>query len=380
MHISTVHPRWDTRIFYRECVGLYGAGYEVYLLVADGRGDEITEGIHVLDIGKENSRLKNFFKSHARIKEKVSELKPHIVHFHDPELMYVGRKIQSRGIHVIFDIHENTAVQILDKGYIPKFLRKPVSFLYKRIEGFLIKKFHLVIAEHSYFEVYGEKGMSITTVLNTPVLEDFRPYKNTTRRGNQIFYIGGISNDRGLDVTLEALKILKKRGCGFFMHYVGPIAEEKVQELALDEIKDHIRFYGRMDFKGGYEISKNCIVGLSVLKPIKNYIGSYSTKIFEYMAVGLPVITSNFPLYKDIVEKYNCGYCIDPYAPGMMADRIEELIKSPEKAVTMGLNGIEIVKDGFNWNSEEQKLVKLYNTLSGVQDTPDYNGKDYKKT
>ncbi|WP_281541801.1 glycosyltransferase [Maribacter aestuarii] len=359
-----MHPRRDTRIFYRECVSLFKSGYDVYLLVADGKGDELVEGVQVLDIGLESSRIKNFFKSGSKIRKKVEELKPSLVHFHDPELMFVGKQLSSKfQIPVVFDIHENITVQILDKTYIPKFLRGLVSLVYKKVEQYYLKYFHLIIAEHSYQHVYTNKGRSLTTVLNMPDLRHFEPYINNNRAGNEIFYIGGISNERGLDVTLEALKILKSRGTDFFMHYIGPISEEKIVELPIREIKENVKFYGRMDSKEGFEVSKKCVVGLSVLKPIKNYVESYSTKIFEYMAIGLPVITSNFPLYQKVVERYDCGFCVEPYSSNELADSIEELILNPDLVNQMGENGQRAVNKKYSWASEEEKLLRRYKNL-----------------
>jgi len=360
-----VHPRRDTRIFYRECISSHKKGYETYLIVADGKGDEFFEGIQIIDIGKESSRLKNFFKSFSKLKTRLKELKPDLVHFHDPELMFVGKRINRRGIPVIFDIHENIAVQILDKEYIPKLFRKPASFVYRKIENYLIKHFHLMIAEYSYSDVYEKKGKSMTIVLNMPDISHFNPYIVEDRTGNEIFYIGGISSDRGLEITVDALKILKQRKVDFFMHYIGPISDEKLSTLELSEIEESIKFYGRMDSREGFEISKKCVVGLSVLKPIKNYISSYSTKIFEYMATALPVITSNFPLYVDVVEKYNCGYCIDPFSPKELADRIEELISNQSHAQTLGKNGLTTVTENFNWSKEEKKLLDKYQEILG---------------
>lgn len=363
LHLTTVHPRRDTRIFYRECISLKNHGYETLLLVADGLGNEEVEGVQVIDIGKEKSRINNFFKGYRKIIAEVNRLKPELVHLHDPELIVVGRKIQKIGIPVVFDIHENIAVQILDKQYIPKFLRGLISWGYRKIEHFCIENLHLIIAEHSYEDVYATKGKSLTIVLNMPDLDHFTPYQTLERAGNEIFYIGGISNERGLDVTLSALKILKKRKVPFFMHYLGPIAEEKLAVLDLDEIQQDIKFYGRMDSKEGFEISKKCTVGLSVLKPIKNYVGSYSTKIFEYMAIGLPVITSNFELYKNVVEKYNCGLCVEPSYPEDLANSIEKLLHDSELVRQMGQNGIKAVSEKFNWSYEKSKLVDTYTSI-----------------
>lgn len=361
VHITTVHNRRDTRIFYRECVGLHKKGFDIYLIVSDNLGNENFEGIKVLDIGRKKSRLANFFYCYGKIPNIIKEISPGIVHLHDPELLFLGSKISSiNDIEVVFDIHENVSSQILDKPYLPKISRKPLSIIYAMIENLLIKNFHLVLAENSYESKYQKKGKSCITVLNMPDIEHFEPYVSNNRKGVGLFYIGGISEDRGLYVVLDALRLLKRRKVDFYMHYIGPISENMLNGLDLSEIRGNINFYGRMDSKKGFELSKDCVVGLSILKPIKNYIESYSTKIFEYMAIGLPVITSNFPLYKNVVEKHECGFCVEPDSSESLANKIETLLNDKELVFKMGTNGINAVRSKFNWSSELSRLKRMY--------------------
>jgi glycosyltransferase involved in cell wall biosynthesis len=81
------------------------------------------------------------------------------------------------------------------------------------------------------------------------------------------------------------------------------------------------------------------------------------------MAIGLPVVTSNFKLYKDIIEKYNCGICIDPLNPYDVAKAIEFIFKNPEKAKEMGKNGKNIIVKKYNWDIENKKLQKIYQEI-----------------
>jgi len=361
LHVTTVHPRRDTRIFYRECLSLSKNGYKTYLIVADGLGDETYQSINILDIGKTQGRIKNFFKTYFLILKKVKELKPDLVHFHDAELMFVGSRIAKTRIPVYYDIHENIAKQILDKKHISVLLRRPLHYLYRLVERVLINNFHLVLAEKSYAPVYLKKGKSTTIILNLPEISSFESFKVDKRTENGIFYIGGISNDRGFDVTIKALRILKTRGVEFFMHYVGPKPEKLLRIKDINEITSNIKFYGRMDLIDGYEISRRCKVGLAVLKPIKNYIGSYPTKMFEYMSIKLPVITSNFSLYEDIVVKNDCGFCVNPFSEIELADKLEILLKDDDKVKFFGNNGYQAVRDKFNWSHEEIKLLRSYN-------------------
>jgi len=363
IHISTVHPRRDTRIFYRECLSLVKEGFNVILIVADGLGNEKFENVQILDLGKAKGRISNFINSYFAILKLVKQLNPDLIHFHDAELMIVGKAIQRKGIPVFYDIHENVAAQILDKKHIKSYLRKPLHYLYVFIEKLLINSFHLILAEDSYSKIYNYKGKSVTVVLNLPENNSFKYFINSDRAENGIFYIGGVSNERGLDVTIKALKILKKKREDFYMHYIGAISEATLAKTNIKGIENNIKFYGRMDLMEGYSLSKKCKVGLAVLKPINNYIESYPTKFFEYMSIKLPVITSNFTLYKNVIETYNCGYCINPFSAEDLANKIDILLNDKEKVKQMGENGYQATLDKYNWSQEEFKLFNIYKSV-----------------
>lgn len=363
VHIATVQNRNTSRVFYRSCVALSNKGYRVTLIVADGLGNETKEGVQIIDLGKENNRFKKIISNFRAILKLIDNIKPSAVHFHSPELLFVVKVIQKKGVPVIYDIHENVPAQILDKENIPKALKKPLHYAYRIVERMFINSFHLVLAENSYLSLYKDKGKSVTTILNFPELSFFTPYKQEKRDNNGIFYIGGVSNNRGLDTIVEGLKLLKQQKLSFHMHFVGKIDDQLKKTLNLDTVKDNITFYGPLDLDKGYEISKHCKVGLAVLKPIKNYTGSYPTKIFEYMTVKLPVITSNFKLYRAVVEQNECGLCIDPLNPVALANAIKMIFSNSELANNMGDNGSKATAEQYNSKNELTKLLTLYKTV-----------------
>jgi glycosyltransferase involved in cell wall biosynthesis len=82
--------------------------------------------------------------------------------------------------------------------------------------------------------------------------------------------------------------------------------------------------------------------------------------MFEYMAAGIPVIASDFKLWRTIVDGAECGVCVDPMEPAAIADAIDFLVRNPEVARRMGRNGREAVKTQFNWDNEELKLIRFY--------------------
>jgi glycosyltransferase involved in cell wall biosynthesis len=369
-HLTSVHPRYDTRIFFKECVSLAkDTRYQVNLVVADSLGDETKHGVSIYDVGKESSRIRRVRLATKRVLAQAIALKSQLYHIHDPELIPVGLKLKKMGKRVIFDIHEHISLQIKDKTYLNVVLRHILSKVYAFYEQYALRKFdYLVLAETSYEPYYRQINRTVT-VLNMPDIHMLKPFYSEEREENGMFYIGGISNERGLDTTIEMVQILKEKIPDIHMHYVGHTYSDILKHLDIADIKEHITFYGPLPLTEGMILSKKAKVGLSILKPLANYQRSYSTKVFEYMAIGLPVVTSNFPLYKEIIEKYGCGICVDPLNPKEAADAVERIVTSPQEAHRMSQNGIRAVNEHFNWEIEKGKLLKVYDAvLEGYSD------------
>lgn len=136
VHFSSVHQRYDIRIFLKECVTLAQHGYDVTFVVADGLGNEVKQGVNIIDAGKPagNRLARMFFLQ--KVYRMASNLRADIYHFHDPELIHIGLKIKSKfpGSKVIFDSHENYADDISEKPYIPKYFRALIAAAYKYYE------------------------------------------------------------------------------------------------------------------------------------------------------------------------------------------------------------------------------------------------------
>ena len=362
-HLSSVHQRYDTRIYLKECISL-STNFNVSLVIADNLGNELKNKINIFDVGKSNGRFKRLLITSKKIYNKAIELNCDIYHFHDPELIPIAIKLKKTGKKVIFDIHENIAIQILNKDYIPKLLRKIISNLYRKYEKKNLKKFDaLILAESSYYEYYKILNQKIEIVLNMPDLDSLNNFYTNKRIKNEIFYLGGISNNRGFDMYTKALKILKNKIPDVFMHLIGPYNEDLIKKTNLNDISRAINLYGSIPLNEALKYSIYSKVGISILKPIGNYTKSYSTKIFEYMAIGLPVVTSNFKLYSEIIDKNNCGICVDPENPDEIAKAIEFIMNHPEKAREMGQNGRKLIEKKYNWAMEEIKLNAIYSSI-----------------
>jgi glycosyltransferase involved in cell wall biosynthesis len=114
-----------------------------------------------------------------------------------------------------------------------------------------------------------------------------------------------------------------------------------------------------------WRMTARCHVGLAVLRGIPNNYAIEPTKLFEYMGLGMPLIASNYPTYRAVVEGTSCGLCVDPDAPAEIADAIEWIMDHPTQAAEMGRRGREAVIREFNWERESRKLLRLYEQLIG---------------
>lgn len=302
-----------------------------------------------------------------RMFPKALRTRADVFHLHDPELIPCGLWLRLLGRKVIFDVHEHFAADIYDKPWIRR--KKLLAAIYAFWEKRAARRFELILAETSYTPHYAALGAHYTTVLNYPDEPFFRQFRVLTPRPAQnLFYIGIILETRGLFQIAEALWILKKQGRIFHFHCVGALYSSLALKLeALPfyvEIRDQMFFYGRCDLPEGYRLSMNMGIGLCIIKRMKNSEWSYPTKMFEYMSVGLPVITSDFELYRSVVERNHCGVCVDPEQPEQLAAQIVELADNPQRRLEMAINGVRAVESDYTWKSQERKLLALYERLN----------------
>jgi glycosyltransferase involved in cell wall biosynthesis len=353
----------------KECRSLAQAGNEVFL-VAQHTRSEVWNEVNIIGLQRrQKGRLSRALFFTWRVFFTALHTKSEVFHFHDPELIPFGLILRLFGKKVIFDVHENIGRQIKVKEYLP--FRNLVARLYGLVDWISAKAFFLILAENSYKSIYDAYTDKMETVLNMPDVKFLSEYKRTDRMVTDsidLFYVGGITFERGIETIVNALIELKSRGIVANFHCVGPYEESVMGRVKsihhYNEVQNCIHFYGPERLDIALQRSENCQVGLSILMPIENYLESYSTKIFEYMAIGLPVITSNFPLYQDVVERYECGFCVDPTNSTELAERIAELANSNEQILKFSTNGIRAAESKFNWDREEEKLLAVYQTLT----------------
>ncbi|MCX6557887.1 MAG: glycosyltransferase family 4 protein [Candidatus Aminicenantes bacterium] len=362
IHLTTVHSRYDVRIFYKQCRSIAAHGYDVTLVVQDGQGDEDRDGIKIIDLGSPPSgRLRRILLSPWRAYRLLRNVPADIVHFHDPELLPVGFLLNRGKHHFIYDSHDDITRDILYKYWIPTVFRKMLSFLFEKLENFIAKRLDAVICA-TPFITKRFKGINPNslTIYNYPIQDEFKPADERQPFSRTICYIGLISRERGITQLIEALDILqdvKLIICGPFLRKA---YKEELMSLTGWKFVDYRGIVGRDEVSNILACSA---LGVATLLPSLNYEYSQPNKMFEYMAAGMPLVVSDFPLWRQIVEKNQCGVCVDPSSPEKIAQAIAGLLSDKAMCRAMGRAGREVIEKRFNWMNESKKLLNLYGEI-----------------
>ena len=200
VHVTSVHSRFDTRIFHKECLSAVKAGYKVTMVVADGLGDALVEGVCIVDVGRATGRLKRILLSSHSCMRRAKGLQPNLLHLHDPELLPHGWIAAVKGYTVVFDAHEDVAKQILGKSYLTPLLRRLLSMAYRLCESSVLRKLSALVAATPHIrDLLVRYNTNVVDINNFPRLGELAPTGVPTMRNPRyICYVGGLSRIRGV--------------------------------------------------------------------------------------------------------------------------------------------------------------------------------------
>lgn len=365
VHMTTVHHPFDTRIYHKECKSLHKAGYRVTLIAPKVDEARQKRGIKVLSIIKHRNKLLRMLLSTVQAYRKARKLKADYYHIHDPELLPVAWLLKRKNNVVIYDIHEDYVTSIMQKDYITKPVRSAVALVYKLVESVLTRNLELCLAE-KYYKNYYPRGQCI---LNYPVVNhQLLSHQIDCRKpaDNKLLYTGNVSVERGANIHARLPWVAQEVS----VHFIGEcprkvadqmykIAGERQNQLIIEGID---QFVPREKIDAKY-ISQRWLAGLALFPPNKHYMQKELTKFFEYMSAGIPIICSDFPVWKNFIHKYGCGIAVNPHDELAIKSAIDYLRTNPEEAVKMGRNGKKAVMKNLNWQKEEEKLIQWYDEI-----------------
>jgi glycosyltransferase involved in cell wall biosynthesis len=368
VHLSSGHYAVDARILHKECKSLVRAGHDV-TLIAQYDEDTVLSGVKIKALRPPRNKLQRWIQTSWGAYRAAARLQADVYHFHDPELIPLAVWLSLRGKRVIYDAHENLPNTFPYKLYIPAFARGILGSLAGRIEDLAARCFTGVIAATPVIaKRFFSQNKNTVLVRNFPILEELAsgPQIPWNDRPPLVAYVGSMGPERGIQESITAMSLLPQE-LNARLAIVGRTTTKLRGKIARLEGFDRTELLGVLDRSEIASLLGRTRVGLVPLHRMPNFVDSLPVKLFEYMSAGVPVVATDFPLWRQIVDGCGCGLLVDPPDEGNLARAIEYLLTHPEEARQMGARGQTAVVHDYNWRTEENQLLAFYGSLAPQQ-------------
>ena len=361
-HITTVHPVDDHRILHKECLSLRAAGYDVTLIAPHER-DTVVHGVPVVALRDEaRNRLERMAKRpHAAYRAAIG-VDADLYHFHDPEFLPYGVRLARRGKRVVYDAHEDVPVQMRYKEWIPGPGRAGAARAFARLEAECVSRLDALVTPSvvALARLRPRQPRAIL-VANYPRLDEIRPAARWSDRERAACYVGGITRVRGAFALVDAMAHSDAE-----LHLAGAFVPSALrQELERSAGWPRVRYAGRLGRDEVAALLARVKVGVIPLQPIANYVDAYPVKLFEYLAAGLPVIATDVPRWRAVLEAHDCGVCVPYGSPALLGAAITRLLDDDDGARAMGERARRAAEESYSWETQAAALVALYDELLG---------------
>lgn len=369
-HVISGYFRNDARVFVRQVLSLKRAGYEVSIITNDGEPDDVLEGVPIVSCRRHWPRWKALLAARWQFMPEVLRVDADVYQLHSPELLPLRKPLERLGKAIVYDAHEDLPRHLLEKEWVPSLFRRPLGLVAEQYMRHALKQVDDIVSPHGHVVQHLQRTIGKgTLVANFPILKDLSPVTEAdfAARPPAVCYSGTVYAYSNQEATLDALAHLPN-----VRYLVAGYIDEGHRSILMRRAgARQVEFLGRVRQDQLREVYTTCVAGLAVIDYRLNQghrRGSYAVnKLFEYMEAGLPVICTDYELWRDIVDRYECGVYVRPGSVEDIRAAIELVITDRRKAYRMGQNGRRAVLEEFNWTSEERKYLAVFERLGGAR-------------
>lgn len=358
-HLTVLNPALHSRIFYKEALSQFQAGYQVSVIGQDASPTPyISQGVQIIPSG-EFDRI-----SWARIRTRKHILKlalaqqADVYQIHTPELLPIAKRILAvrPKARILYDMHEDYSANILHGNYYPALFKRAIARSVRRTERDFVRWGHgLIYAETCFEGLLPFPPEKTITVLNKFVGETLPPPPEP----NPIPVLaltGTVAENWGL---LRALDLWTNLNHISPVHLIlaGKAYDPDLKDRIRQHVADHnlqLRFEWHRD--GHYvpheeliEIIRAADLGLAPYILTPHITPRIPTKFYEYMSQGTPLLFTDNPAWNQVNALTHFGYSMPWPLPEDAPTRILDILQSRPRT--------QVSEAHWSWQPESEKLI-----------------------
>ena len=363
VHLTTVHPPFDPRIFWKEAVSLGKAGYEV-CVVARHTQAEMVAGVRILPLTPRPGRYRRMLLQREAFR-KAQSLNAAVYHFHDPELIPLAYALKrTTGARVIYDMHEDYRWHGPVEG---RLIRAMERWCFRWVD-------HVIVVDPLLLSFVSRYEVPVALIANyhkplPPASPTPKKRERATGKPFRLIYTGYMGTQRGLFTLLNLANTIVKEQLGWGLDLIGQCrdvqdrqkANAQMQEQGLDAVINRVGWDAFVPAAEMVPYYEQAHVGLVLWQPHPNH-SRIPTKFYEYLHHGLPILCSDFPLWCRFVEEHGCGAVVDPSDLAAILGVLKTW-ETDQELYDVLSNAAADAARAYQWADMEQRLLKVYADL-----------------
>lgn len=358
------HRSSDSRVA-REAFALADAGYRVRVL-ARAEKEYVEDSVSFVPSPCAAGRLAALMKTGSLVRWALRE-RACVYHLHNPWTLPVGFVLKALGKCVIYDTHEDFSRRLLLRRWIPRALRRPAGFAVSRAERLLSRVVDATLVTQA--QQVDDFGGRARLLRNAPLIDQevcaraaARVSADAEERSYfRLLYVGSLTRARGGVNWLDALGQMNERGVVCRLWLIGPDDDGVVSELRRHPAWAYVDYLGLRPRGEAFGYMARADAGLAVLPDVGDHRDALPSKLFEYMAWGLPFVASDFPVWRSFVGD-EAGCWVQPGDPVQLADTLTGMLNNPNARREFSQAGRAFIR-GFDWESEKDVLLDVYQAI-----------------